>query len=296
MGRYLTRAKLYFGDDTRGLLEGGRYALLHTRTLEFDELRPYVPGDDVRDIDWAATARTGAPLIKRFVTEKHHKIVVVADTGRNMGALAPSGELKRDIAVTVIGAIGLIALRRADQLGMVYGDRRGAATIPARRGENHVEAICDRFYHQTLNPGAGSDIVSQLRSVAAGYTHRMLVVVVSDEPDVTEQLVTAVEALTARHDLLWVMVADMAAVGSSEGELDGYDVATGEFVLNGATLGPQVIAAYQAAEQARRQQLAATMTRLGVRYAVIGSSGQIREKITELTQDFHLTRDFHHAQ
>ena len=118
---------------------------------------------------------------------------------------------------------------------------------------------------------------------------------VSDEPDVDEELVAVVERLTALHDVLWVMVADMAAVGSSEGELDGYDVASGEFVLNGATLGPQVIAAYQAAEQTRRQQLAATMTRLGVRYAVIGSSSQIREKIIELTQDFHLTRDFRHA-
>ena len=51
MGRHLNRAIEHFGTDTRGMLEGGRHALLHTRSLEFDELRPYVPGDDVRDID-----------------------------------------------------------------------------------------------------------------------------------------------------------------------------------------------------------------------------------------------------
>ena len=71
MSKHLNRARTYFGTDTRGLLEGGRYALLHTRSLEFDDLRPYVPGDDVRDIDWKASARSGSVLIKRFVDEKH---------------------------------------------------------------------------------------------------------------------------------------------------------------------------------------------------------------------------------
>lgn len=91
MGTHLDRARVHFGRDTGGFLEGGRYALIHTRSLEFDELRPYVPGDDVRDIDWKATARSGHTLIKRFVSEKHHKILVVADAGRNLSALAPSG-------------------------------------------------------------------------------------------------------------------------------------------------------------------------------------------------------------
>ena len=73
MGKHLNQAKAHFGTDTRGLLEGGRYSLLHTRSMEFDDLRPYVPGDDVRDIDWKASARSGSVLIKRFVSEKHHK-------------------------------------------------------------------------------------------------------------------------------------------------------------------------------------------------------------------------------
>src|SRR5690348_2864821 len=113
MGKHLDAAKVHIGRDPGSLLEGGRYALIHTRSLEFDELRPYVPGDDVRDIDWKATSRSGHTLIKQFVSEKHHKIVVVADAGRNVSALAPSGELKKDIVMHVIGAIGLMTLRRS---------------------------------------------------------------------------------------------------------------------------------------------------------------------------------------
>ena len=94
MGKHLDRAKAHFGTDTRGLLEGGRYALLHNRSLEFDDLRPYVRGDDVRDIDWKASARSGSVLIKRFVDEKHHKILLVADAGRNMTARRRAGRRK----------------------------------------------------------------------------------------------------------------------------------------------------------------------------------------------------------
>ena len=69
VGEHLDRARPYLGRDATGLLEGGRYALVHSRSLEFDDLRPYVAGDDVRDIDWRASARSGHVLIKRFVSE-----------------------------------------------------------------------------------------------------------------------------------------------------------------------------------------------------------------------------------
>src|SRR3954464_7622188 len=137
MSQHLNQAIRHFGRDTRGLLEGGRYALLHSRSMEFDDLRPYVPGDDVRDIDWKATARSGTVLIKRFVSEKHHKILLVADAGRNMSALTPSGESKRDVAAHVLGAVGLITLGRSDEIGMVYGDIRGSINVRQRRGETH---------------------------------------------------------------------------------------------------------------------------------------------------------------
>lgn len=286
MGQHLSRARLHFGTDSRGLLEGGRYALLHTRSLEFDDLRPYVAGDDVRDIDWKASARSGSVLIKRFVSEKHHKILVIADAGRNMNALAPSGEYKRDIAANVIGAIGLITLGRQDEIGLVFGDSRGSANTRNRRGETHIESLLDRFYLHTLSGPGTSDIVTQLLYAATGYRRRMLIVVVSDEPDTDARLSDALEQLSGRHELMWAMVSDMAAVGSSDTEADGYDVNTGAFILNGATLGPKVIEAYRRAEQARVAALDAFMTERSIRYTRIGASTELRAKVVGLTESF----------
>ena len=186
-----------------------------------------MPGDDVRDIDWKASARSGHVLIKRFVSEKHHKILVVADTGRNTTGLAPSGEIKRQVAANVIGAMGLITLRRSDEIGMVFGDVRGCVDIRLRRGETHIEYLLHRFEQQTTNRQARSDIVTQLTWVARHYRHPLLIVVVSDEPDVDERLGDVLTRLSGRHDVMWAMVSDMPAVVSAEDEQDGFDVTSG---------------------------------------------------------------------
>ncbi|HEV7579961.1 MAG TPA: DUF58 domain-containing protein [Mycobacterium sp.] len=282
MGKHLNRAKAHFGTDTRGLLEGGRYALLHTRSMEFDDLRPYVPGDDVRDIDWKASARSGSVLIKRYVSEKHHKILLVSDAGRNASALAPSGEYKRDVAAHIMGAVGLIGLRRSDQIGMVYGDRRGSVNVPQRRGEPHIEGLLHRFYQHTMTDPGASDITAQLDYVATHYRHSMLIIVVSDEPDVDDGLSGLLVRLSGRHDIMWAMVSDMPAVGPDN--TDGFDVATGGFVLNGADLGPRVVAAYRRAEQTRRDRLSAFLTGHSIPHATIAGSDDIRRELVGLTE------------
>lgn len=154
MGRHLNRSRQFFGNVSRSMLQGGKHALLHTRTLEFDDLRPYVPGDDIRDINWKASARSSDTLVTKFVTEKHHKILVVCDTGRNMSALAPSGEFKRDVAGVVAGVIGMISMSRSDELGMVYGDARGSVTVRSRKGRTTLRA-CSSSWCRTASATSG---------------------------------------------------------------------------------------------------------------------------------------------
>jgi len=146
--------------------------------------------------------------------------------------------------------------------------------------------LLDRFCTHTLHQPGSSDIVAQLHYVATGYRRRMLIIVVSDEPDTDDRLADALQQLSGRHDLMWAMVSDMPAVGSAETELDGYDINTNKFVLNGATLGPRVIAAYRHAEQARLAALDTFMTERSIRYTRIGASTQIRTQLVGLTQDF----------
>ncbi|WNG81959.1 DUF58 domain-containing protein [Mycobacterium sp. ITM-2016-00316] len=282
MGKHLDAAKAHVSRDAARLLAGGRYALVHTRSLEFDELRPYVPGDDVRDIDWKASARSGHTLIKQFVSEKHHKILIVADTGRNTAALTPTGQPKSEVAAHIIGAVGLITLPRSDEIGMVAGDRRGSIDIRLRRGETHIERILHRFLQQTdANPDR-SDIVTQLEWVARHYRHPMLIVVVSDEPELDQRLREVLLPLTGRHDVLWAMVTDMPAIGTEDSGL-GYDVADGRTLLGADILGERVIMAYRQAEEQRRRELSEFLTARRIPHARIASSSGIMPALVAMT-------------
>ena len=284
MGTHLDRAKAAIGRDASGLLEGGRYALVHTRSLEFDDLRPYVQGDDVRDIDWKASARSGQVLIKRFVTEKHHKIMVVADAGRNMAASSPSGEVKRDVAANVIGAMGLITLRRSDEIGMVFGDARGCVDIRLRRGETHVEHMLHRYHDHATSRPSTSRVLAQLNWVATHQRRPLLLFVVSDEPDPDTALDEVLTRLTARHEVLWAMVPDMPAVGAADDDRDGFDVGDGRFVLSGAALGSRVVDAYRRAEAQRRERLSEFMVGHGIPHAMIPSSVAVRPRLIAMTE------------
>ena len=82
------------------IMDGQHSALRHGRGWEFLDLAPYQAGDDVRSIDWPATVRTGSPVIKRREATANLQVMLVVDTGREMGALAPSGETKEEIALT----------------------------------------------------------------------------------------------------------------------------------------------------------------------------------------------------
>ncbi|MDH6197981.1 uncharacterized protein (DUF58 family) [Mycobacterium frederiksbergense] len=290
MGRHLNRSRQFFGNVSRSMLQGGKHALLHTRTLEFDDLRPYVPGDDIRDINWKASARSSDTLVTKFVTEKHHKILLVCDTGRNMTALAPSGEFKRDIAVVVAGVIGMISMSRSDELGMVYGDARGSAAVRSRKGENHIEGMLDQLAAHGVGDVGESRILTQLNYVAHSHRARLLMVVIADEPEVTQELEEAVKRLAGRHELLWVAISDMAAVGADQGEMDGYDVGTGRFVPDGTTLGQAVVDAYRRAEQQRMAELDRFFERMAVPFVRIGGSAEVRNRITHLTEVYSHAR------
>lgn len=280
MGRLLDRAKTHIGRAADGLLDGGRYALVHTRSLEFDDLRPYVPGDDVRDIDWKASARSGDILIKRFVSERHHKILVVADGGRNMLGHSPTDEPKYVVAENLIGALGMVTLRRSDEIGMVFGDARGSADIRLRRGETHIEYLLAHYHdHVSRNPGH-SDIRTQLAWAAEHYRRPHLIVVVSDEPDVDDRLAELLTRIRGRHDVLWAMVTDHPPLGD---ETVGYDIVAGRTLLGDDEVGRSVVDAYLEAELARREELSGFLTGHAIPHALVAGSSEIRAGLVRLT-------------
>lgn len=265
---------------SRGLLEGEHRSMYHGRSLEFDDLRPYIPGDDIRDIDWKASARSPEILVKRFVSYRQQRVLMVADLGRNMLALAASGEPKQRVVLNAVGLIGLIAISKGDEMGLVYGDGTGSAHMPNRRGEAHLEHILERVNRHHVADSDRSDIAMQLEYVQQHFRRRHIVFVVSDEPDVSPRLDEQFRKMAARHDVYWVTVRDAPLIGVPAFGGEGYDVNSGKTLLREEILGHRVLEAYQRAEARREAEFEQYVNGSAIPCARISGSAELFNAVT----------------
>lgn len=218
---------------TQHLLEGEYGSIHRGRSMDFDDLRDYVVGDDVKDIDWKATARSGRPLVKRYVATRRHGVLFVVDTGRSMAALADAASTKREVAVLATGVIGQLMLRHGDSIGLVAGPvsgRAGGATgiahLPFNRGDAHLEHVLRTIDGTIDMAGAPSDLAGLLDHVARQFRRRLILVIVADDIDLDVAHLRRIRRLTAQHEVLYCAVGDAAVTdpafaGRSLRDVDG---------------------------------------------------------------------------
>nr|WP_306422502.1 DUF58 domain-containing protein [Paenarthrobacter aurescens] len=251
---------------TLTLLDGEYGSVFKGRSLDFDELRAYVLGDEVRDIDWKATARHGSPLVKRYVAVRRHSVLLLVDTGRNMAAQALSGETKKDIAVHAAGVLGYLACRHGDDVGLLHGNAAVSRYVPPRGGEEHLERLLREVDSSVDLAGPPSSIAQQLDYVLRYLKGRLLIVAVADEflPDThTENLM---RRLRARHEVLWLSVrdADLAPERGRHGQADSMDVGTGAGIPLPLAMDSAVRAAYTESMTERARKRKDIFRRLGI--------------------------------
>ena len=267
----------------RGALDGEYGSVFRGRSLDFDDLRAYVPGDEVRDIDWKATARHGSPLIRRYVAVRRQTLVLVTDTGRNMAAAARSGETKKDIAVMALGVMGYLAHRHGDVVGLVSGDVEGTTALPAKGGEAHLERLLRQVDAAATLDAAPSRIEDQLEHVARTVKGRNLLFVVADEVPAGPAISELLRRLRAQHEVLWLTVrdADLAPADPSlqpdRTAQDSYSVSAGYPLVAHLARDPAVAAAYASAVAERDTGRTTMLRKAGITEGeVAGSQGVIK--------------------
>lgn len=242
--RVQTRLYVHAHRAVRGLIEGEYRSVFHGRSMDFDDLRPYVPGDEFKDIDWKATARYGSPLTKRYIASRKHTVVLVVDTGRDMAALAASGESKRDIAILAAGTLGYIAIRHGDLVALVAGTDGKTEFVAGELTESHLERILQRIQSSTRLDGARSNLVTQLSYVHRVFRRRMIVVVIADDRELGDDEQKVVRRLAAQHEMLWLSVGDADLMRADWAQREMYDVADSSGVPSFLRESPHLRAAF----------------------------------------------------
>ncbi len=187
---------------------------------EFESLREYVVGDEVRRIDWKASARRSQPMVRQYQVEHNAEVILALDCGRLMGNLI-QGIAKLDLAMTPVLDLAAVALRRGDRVGLLAFDSRPRIYLPPRAGLRHLETMTR---HLASLPRS-HDPTSYLRAVAHLESHhrkRCLVVVFTDFTDELSagEMYANLATLSRRHLMVLVGVSDphLEEIFSSEEE------------------------------------------------------------------------------
>ena len=220
-------------------LSGDYHSTFKGQGVEFDEVRPYTPGDDVRTIDWNVTAKTGLPYIKRFSEERELTILFMVDVSGSQG-YGSVRRSKMELAAEVTALLALTAIRNQDKIGLILFSDQIVKYIPPRKGRDSVMRLVREVLAAEDDAKGGTDIAEALKFLNSVQKRRAVVFLVSDflssgasnlKPQ-TSNLERLLRATSRHHDMVCVPVSDPAERELPDvGLVELEDPETGELVL-----------------------------------------------------------------
>jgi uncharacterized protein (DUF58 family) len=243
---------------TRRLVDssmGGEYhSVFKGRGMDFDEVREYVPGDEVRTIDWNVTARSGRPFVKKFTEERELTLLLLVDVSAS-GNFGSTSQSKREMAAELASVLAFSAIHNSDKVGLILFSDQIEQYIPPKKGRRHVlRVVREILFFEPQH--RGTDIVQALDFANRVTQRRAVTFLISDfqatgdQPKALAALQRAIRLTHTRHDLVAMHIQDRREHELPDvGILNIEDAETGE-MIELPTSNPQVRARF--AELSRR--------------------------------------------
>ena len=211
---------------------GGQYhSVFKGRGMEFEEVREYLPGDEVRSIDWNVTARFGHPFIKKFKEERELTVMLVVDVSAS-GQFGSVRQTKNELAAELAAVLAFSAIRNNDKVGLIMFTDQIEKFVPPKKGRRHVLRVVREIL--AFQPqGRGTDLQLALDYLNRVQARRAVTFVVSDFQVTDEESVRKkLRVASKRHDVIALSLRDpreeeLPAVGL----LELRDAETGERAL-----------------------------------------------------------------
>lgn len=185
---------------------GDYHSAFHGRGIEFSKVREYLPGDDIRTIDWNVTARSGAPHVKEFVEERDLTILVAVDVSGSM-SFGSIDWRKIDIAAELAAVFAFSAVQNSDRVGLLLFSNHVRKFIPPRRGITHAQLIVRTAVDAAMHGcGGNADISAAATYLDRVSAKRSVLIVVSDFLDLDFE--RSMRRLNRRHDVVAIGVSD----------------------------------------------------------------------------------------
>jgi len=210
------------------VLAGEYESVFKGRGMEFEEVREYMPGDEIRTIDWNVTARMGRPYVKRFVEERELTVIFLVDLSAS-GAFGSVRQLKNEVAAELCSLLAFSAVKNNDKVGLIVFTDHVEMFIPPKKGTSHVlRLIRELLYFKPKQ--TRTNIAEGLDYLGRVTAKRCVGFLVSDF--LGSDFEKPMRILGKRHDLIAVSITDPREVRMDDvGLIELEDAETGELVI-----------------------------------------------------------------
>ncbi|MDP3792057.1 MAG: DUF58 domain-containing protein [Candidatus Omnitrophota bacterium] len=185
-------------------LAGQYESVFKGRGMEFDEVREYQPGDEIRSIDWNVTARIGSPFVKKYVEERQLTVMILLDASSS-SSFGTTKRFKKELAAEVSAVLAFAAIQNNDRVGLIIFTDRIEKFVPPRKGLHHVLRVVREALYFTPK-GKGTDLAGALRYLDNVIRRRAVTFVISDffADDFKKPLSIA----NKKHDVVAITITD----------------------------------------------------------------------------------------
>lgn len=224
----IRRIQIYTNRAVNDVLAGEYQSVFKGRGMEFEEVREYLPGDEIRTIDWNVTARMGRPYVKRFVEERELTVMLLVDLSSS-GRFGSVSQLKNEVTAELCALLAFSAIKNNDKVSLLIFTDRIEKFLPPQKGTEHVLRVIRELLY--FEPSARkTDIGQALAYLGRVTTKRTVAFLVSDFLNTGFE--KPLRVISKRHDLIAVVITDPREISlPNVGIIELEDAETGETVL-----------------------------------------------------------------
>lgn len=219
--KYITKIKanlsIYTKKKTSNILEGSYNSIYKGKSMNFEDLREYVIGDNVKDIDWKASARSNKILIKQYIAEKKHNVLFILDTGKKMLADTKDLESKKEVALMATGTIAYLVDKHGDSVSAIYRAEENIRLFPFKNGLYNIEKILNSYEKEI---DSNNNLEELVEYVLKFIKRRMIVFVVTDIDGMSNISEETLRKLSLLHDVMFINISDALMTGYNAFDID----------------------------------------------------------------------------
>lgn len=187
-----------------GTFTGAYHAIFKGTGINFEEVKEYQPGDDIRRIDWNVTAKTGTPHIKRFTEERELTVMILLDISAST-LFASHNTSKKDAAAEIAAILGFSAIANNDKVGLLQFSNQVESVIPPKKGKKHILSLLSNIL-STTPKSQKTNLTEALNYTGKLLKKRAIIFILSDFIDNNYE--HALKALAAKHEVVPIIIED----------------------------------------------------------------------------------------